>query len=277
MVSFGNRLRTPEFARRKRRVLYIKIALAVAVVALVIGGLSYLAHVKSLQIRDVVVVGAEVVDESELTALAHEYLAGTYLWLFPKSNILIYPKEALQAQVLDSFKRLKTAEISFDSLHGITLTVTERPPEALWCGENRLSQQGMAVCYFLDPEGYIYTEAPTFTGSVYVRFYGPLGMGEPVGQTFVPTEQFQALRNFLQTLTTRGIKVAELALTDTDVELYLENGTKILFLKNQELPRVLDNLLSVFSAPEFKDMGLVNLEYIDLRFGNKVYYKEQQL
>lgn len=272
MRVFGNRLRTPEFARRKQRMFFAKLALLVFLVGATIFGFAYLARLDSFQIRDVIVQGAEVVDTGEITAAIEKYLSGTYLFLFPKANIFLYPRGHLEATVLESFMRLKTAEVSFQNLHTIKLSVTERSPEALWCGENRLGGDATPACYFLDREGYIYTEAPVFIGSVYLRFYGPLAQGDPLGQVFLPAESFANLMKFLKVVAEKGFSPVELALLDTDVELFLGDGTKILFDRAHDLSRVLDNLLSALSAQEFKDRKNLNLEYIDLRFGNKVYY-----
>ena len=274
MAPFGNRLRTPEFARRKRRLFYIKIAALAVVLAGSVAGLSYLTRLPALQISEINITGAEVVDEGELRSAVHEQLAGRYFFLFSKANIFLYPKTALEASVLSSFKRLKSAEFSFKNLHSVELLVTERPPQALWCGVTR-DAGGEAPCYFLDPEGYIYTQAPTFTGPVYLRFFGALPQGEVVGMQFLPTEQFGAFVAFVEALGVQGVRPTELVLLDTEIELYLEDGTKILFLRKQELPRVLDNLLSVLLSPTFKGKEDLNLDYIDLRFGNKVYYKER--
>lgn len=269
-----NRLRTPQFARRKRRVLYVKAGVAVVFVGMLVAAASYVAHLPALQIREVAVQGAEVVDVPALERFVLDELSGKYLFLFPKSNVLLYPKERLKASVMDAFTRLESVTVERDSLHRLTFSVTERAPEALWCGDNRLGTEPGTTCYFLDADGYLYTKAPSFTGPVYVRFYGPLASGEPMGQPFLTTERFRALMDFMRALEQGGLSPAELAvIDDTEYELYLADGTRVYFSGRQPLDRVLDNLLSVFSSEELKDLPPYALEYIDLRFGNKVYYK----
>ena len=94
-------------------------------------------------------------------------------------------------------------------------------------------------------------------------------------QLFTP-ESYGEYKNFIEQLKASGITPTEIAfIEDPDVELYLKDETKILFSKDIPLSRVLDNLLSVLNSDAFEENSTLNLEYIDLRFGNKVYYKER--
>jgi len=276
MPPFRNRLRTPEFSRKKRRILYVKMALLVLLVSAVVGGLSYVSHRDTLRVNEVVIEGGEVVDERALRNLIMSKLSGKYLFLFPKDNAFLYSRSGLEAAALQSFKRLKTVEVSTDGLQTVVLSVSEREPTALWCGENRPWGEISTACYFMDEEGYIYAESPGFTGDAYRRFYGPLASGEPVGQAFIESVRFREFLNFFSELEKEEVFASELViLGDGEYELYLEDGTRIVFSDAQTLTRVYDNLLSVLSSEELKDRVPLNLEYIDLRFGNKVYYKER--
>jgi len=57
------------------------------------------------------------------------------------------------------------------------------------------------------------------------------------------------------------------------MELYIDDGSKILFARKQRSSEVLDNLKVVLKSETFKNEDAGNIEYIDLRFGNKVYFK----
>ena len=276
MPPFRNRLRTPEFSRRKRRTLYIKLFLAVVLLSGIVGALSYVAHRDAFRIQQIVIEGGEVVDEEGLIALMKAELSGKYLFLFPKDNAFMYSRRGLEATALESFKRLATVQVETRGLQNVVLVVSERIPHALWCGENRPEGDLTVQCYFMDADGYIYTEAPAFTGDVYLRFYGPLTSGEPIGQLYLPSSRFQEFQTLFADLGGKGVQVAEFVLVgEGSYEMYLEDGTKVLFSDGQSLARIFDNLLSVLSSKELQDRELLNLEYIDLRFGNKVYFKER--
>jgi hypothetical protein len=53
----------------------------------------------------------------------------------------------------------------------------------------------------------------------------------------------------------------------------MEDGSKILFARKQSSSEVLGNLKIVLESETFKDENRGDIEYIDLRFGNKVYFK----
>lgn len=276
MPPFRNRLRTPEFSRRKRRVFYIKLALLILLAAGFIGGLAYGANRDALRIKTIVIEGGDLVDEEALVALMRERISGKYLFLFPRDNSFIYSRQTLKAAALESFKRLETVEVNTQGFQTVVISVSERSPDALWCGENRPWGEITMSCYFMDAQGYIYTEAPAFTGDVYVRFFGPLISGNPVGQSYLPASRFHEFKAFFERLKEKGVPVAEFALVgDEEYELYLEDGTRILFDDDQSLLRIFDNLLSTLSSEELSGRERLNLEYIDLRFGNKVYFKER--
>lgn len=276
MLPRINRLRTPQFARRKRRQFLLKAGALCAGVVLLLAGAVFLLRHEKLQIESVVVEGGEVVDVRALTNFISGTLAEKYLWLVPKSNVLLIPEDSLEASVLKSFPRLNTIELSRTDFRTLSVVVKEREPRALWCGENRLGEGSTPSCYFLDEHGFVYAPAPSFSGEVYIRLYGPLGGGEPIGQFFLTAEYFTKLRAFAEALQSRDVKALELALIDErDAELYLEDGTKILLDPSEDLDYVLDNLLSVLTSATFKERDKINLEYLDLRFGNKVYYKER--
>jgi cell division septal protein FtsQ len=275
MVRRTGGLRSLQFARRKRRQFVLKIGAALGLCAVLATGIVYVLNREALLLEQVAVVGAELESPEPLAEIVMQAFAGKYFWLIEKRSVFLFPKEKAEAQVLSAFPRLKTASLSRSGLSSLTLTVEERAPVALWCGENRLGEGSTPACYFLDAQGFVYALAPAFTGDVYLRLYGPLIGSEPVGQSFLTPTSFEKLRIFMDAIRARNVAAEELALTDEkDAELYLTDGTKVLLDPSEDLLRVLDNLLSVLASETFKNRSTLNLDYIDLRFGNKVYYKE---
>lgn len=277
MIPRINRLRTPQFARRKRRLLLLKLSGVVFFVLTLIGGFLYIVRLPSLQVTAVSISGNSLVETQDLYDAVERELAHSYGWLVPKRNIFFIPEESIQASVLSQFPRVNSATLEFTTWSSLTLTVEERVPQAMWCGENRLGEGSTPTCYFLDAQGFVYAPAPTFTGEVYLRFYGPLEAGEPVGQSFLTPAFFHSLLTFTNAVGASNVAIVEFALIDEeDAEVYLEDGTKILIDPSEDLERVLDNLLSVLHSDALRDRPQLKLEYLDLRFGNKVYYKDYE-
>jgi hypothetical protein len=53
-------------------------------------------------------------------------------------------------------------------------------------------------------------------------------------------------------------------------ELYFNESSKIIFNDEQNIRELMDNFQAVLNIEDFY---INNIEYIDLRFGNKVFYK----
>ena len=269
------RLSPSRMATRRRKRRLFSIGIGVVLLAAFIGGTGYLSEREEVTVREIVIRGNSVVSEEELRGAVSAALEGTYLFLFPKRNVLWYPRGGVEAAALSAFPRLKTADVVTDDLQKIVLTVEERVPQGLWCGDEYKSPSGGDRCYFLDDEGFIYADAPEFSGNVFFRYFGTLPMGDPViGQQFLEPQEFERLAFFRNALREVRIETEALSLVDDiDIELYLESGGKVVFDRDQSLSEVLDTIQAVFSSEAFKRQDLLSLDYVDLRFGNKVFYK----
>ena len=168
----------------------------------------------------------------------------------------------------------------------LEIAVTERSGKYIWCGEtfNLESKPQIEKCYFLDDEGYIFDEAPYFSGEVYFKFYGyvKLADGLPTGSYFFK-ENFKNVILFKQMLEDTDLEpVAFYMQENGDVKMLLSKENKlatspeIRFKTNADLEKVAENLkVALDTEPlksEFKNKYSLLL-YIDLRFENKVYYK----
>jgi len=135
----------------------------------------------------------------------------------------------------------------------------------------------------MDETGYLFDESPFFSGEVYFRFFGPIdNTDSPKGANFSSGE-FQNLVIFKESLKDLDIRpVAIFLKEDKDIEVILSSSQslreapKIIFKSDSDLNKMVENLQSALSADPLRDdfkNKYDSLKYIDLRFGNKVYYK----
>ncbi|HEY4502268.1 MAG TPA: hypothetical protein VJH21_00340 [Candidatus Paceibacterota bacterium] len=266
-------LKTGKLARRKRRVFLFKLLGALFLLGLLLSVIIYALHRPELLIKQITVSGTSSLQSEEIKQFVEDRISGEYVYLIPRASVFFYPKHSLQEELLSSFKPMRTVSFTQETLGSLLVSIEEREPSALWCGENRLDDV-TPECYFLDEDGFIYINAPIFSDNVYIRFYGPLKNGYPIGQLFLEPSVYRSLTLFILSLKEEDILVADFAVLDSDdFELYLKNGIQILFGRNQELSTVFDNIRAVFLSDEFKEMDFSTVDYIDLRFGNKVFYK----
>ena len=291
--------------------------LAYAVLALValvafVSIASWLSRIKSLEITNVTVVGASVIDEKKLSEFTMRILEGNRFGFLSRKNIFLYPEKSLRLQVLTTFPRIKEVEIERDGLHVIELTIKERNPFALWCGDivpvfdapeiieepiaTSSSRAGAASstpatgnrqpvtreanlfgqCYLVDEEAYIFDRAPRTSETPFHRFYSAIAKGRVTGQQFASAAEFQTLHDFLQSIKQDGIETEALLLIDEEeMEIYMSEGPRVIIRRDGDFNEAQKNLQLIMNSGELQDKDLSQVEYVDLRFGNKVYFKEK--
>lgn len=268
-------------ARQKRvrknvRVYSFYVAGGIILFALIVGGLAYGAHRPEVLISSVRVEGAEVADTSDIAMRAEKALSGSYFFFFPKANFFLYSENAITRDVSGSDTRIKDVRVERDG-NALVVSVSEHAPAYLWCnttGERTAGAEDIAdeKCFFANSEGYIFAEAPSFSGHVYTVLRGPLyGEGaDPRGKRYLPIEQFTKISELISLLSVQNVSAQSVrAMGSGDFAVVVKDGTEVRFSIAQDAERLSENLQSAAAVL----FDTKNIEYIDLRFGNKVFYK----
>jgi len=276
--------------KRKRRALRIKLGILFVVLFVgIVWLLSFLSSIKNITINEITIMGTHIVDQTDIESVVRKNLSGKYLYLFPKSNSLIYPHNKISKDLIATFPRIKTLSVYIDSLNTLRIEITERKGEYLYCGatvpenKNEVGEN----CYFINNDGFIFDKAPYFSGNVFFKYYVKVGDGaaDPLGKQMLSKDEFQTMVRFIDS-------VAELGFRPTYLEMNSEEGTNYLYLNHSPSgtkPRIIfknsdnlvlleENMAIAMKKKEFADE--INskynaLQYIDLRFKNKVLYKFQ--
>jgi hypothetical protein len=253
-------------------------------------GCVYISRISIFQINRVEVIGNKVVDTEAITEIAQKEMVGKYLWLFPKINILLYPRNAIKKELSNNFRRLNTINLNIKTKNTLQITVTERTGVYTWCGPARNMTDTTGItkaekCYFMDENGYIFDEAPYFSGEVYFKFYGLTNIKDssnPVGSSF-GEKDFKQLISFKNVLVNLGMKPTALySSEDGDIHVLLsggitgKTGPEIILKADSDFGVMAENLQAALSTEPFQSdfkNKYSSLVYIDLRYGNKVFYK----
>ncbi len=276
--------RSKRLRRRQRR---LRLFLWLAIILLIVAELTWFAHQDPLLIREVRVSGATSELTSRIRTVINRELAGDYLGLLPRSNIWFYPRKWLIKILTDSVPEISEIKIGRAEANSLLVSIKERLAAYLWC-----DQTGSA-CYTLDQTGLAFAPAPQFSGHPFFEFYGQLP-NPPLGLRPLPSEIFQQVIMFRAGL---NEVLSSSVLPLTSYRLLLDKPTEwrfllhnlavddvnndvILFADNhQSLKNLLTNFHSALTAPLFVKQYEENagagrsLEYLDLRFLGKVFYK----
>ncbi|MFZ2303658.1 MAG: FtsQ-type POTRA domain-containing protein [Minisyncoccia bacterium] len=259
------------------------------------GGVS---HKSKWRILHVNVIGASAVPADEVRALVMDKILGNYFLVYARNNSYLFPIGEINQALLSTFPRIASVSVERVDEHTITINISERKPYALWCGlpatayrsneaDTRWQAGGKQIvkdCWFIDETGFIFDKAPEFSKGVYMEIYGKLVEkipGEPL-RASVPFDRFVTANAFAKLLNDKVGKPYLISLKpEGELEVTIFTSSKYPFLadttiriKDESTPEtLLKNLLSAIPV-QFPNnvIPIKKLQYIDMRFGNKVIF-----
>lgn len=187
------------------------------------------------RVRDITVHGVEYLSEEDVVQNVRERMQGDTIGFIPKDSTFALHIDTLTQSLRDTFPRIEEVSLERQGLRGLSLTVRERHPEVLWCGdvvppifEQGTSSIAQGRCYFIDHTGFIYAERE---GEIetFDRYYGSLEKASPIGQYLLAEQEFTELRALHDVLRSKGTNIVALLLVDErDMELYLAQPGRVI-------------------------------------------------
>lgn len=254
------------FGKRKAKnffSLFVKIGLPIALLV----GFFSLARADFLQIKDFEINGGRDVNKEDIKKLGFDFISGEKFFI-PNSNIILFDKDKFVLEALSKFTRLKEVEVNKSIFNGkIEINILEREGKFLWCASS-------SDCFIMTDNGLVFERAATTTSIVFAGqpvFYGILE-GNPIMQNFASAEVMKNYESFLEVSKTSGIQVYSIKAESEDRSVAETNKGQIIFNPQEDLSVVAENIALLISEIKSKTPD-VELEYLDARFGNKIFYK----
>lgn len=277
-----------EYLRRKRNKRIMRYSIAFFCFLVLVALTSYGAHRKEVRITKVILRGGILVTRTDIGEKSLNFMKGSYFWLYPKNVAFWYPKKSLEEYLKNNFKRIDAIQIHLEGLNTMVIDIVERQPFAIWCDslpdEKQIStttqmEDGSELekCYFLDQNSTIFSEAPYFSGDAYFKYYGSIGTTTPIGNYYISsTTEFDEINSFIESVKNMSLHPVYLTTKDDeDYSLVISGGGEIYFDLKKPLSEVAQNLESLLRTPALSTSTNTDLpiDYIDLRYGNKLFYK----
>ena len=260
--------------RKKRRILIASLVCGAAL--LLFGGIVWLAHAQFMRITTVDVSGETTLSADTISNAALADISGSYLYLFPKNNIFLYPKSRTEADLASQMPTIAKVSVEAKDFHTLQVTVEERARKALWCGTSVASA---SACFWLDQDGLAYAADQEAAlgleaSSSYERYYGALTGGAP--QHYLTSEEFNALSALVDALAqnqqSNTIQSIEVNVAG-DVHVMFANNFTLIFSLSSAGADVYSRFQLALTSDAFANHSLGDFQYLDLRFGDKLYYK----
>lgn len=269
------RRRTILRSKRRNTAKIMWKVLAGSTVTLVLVGLFFtvfkVTRIDALTISHINVDGLETLAEAEVTKKVDESLNGTYWGIIPKRFLYLYPSESILT-TLKAIDRVSDASLRTEQ-NALIISVTEHTPYALWC---KAGDEVSTDCFFTNDKGVAYEVAPSLIGGTMPRFYIE-GREPKKDETMLSAELLTQLTSLSKSLEqTFNLRVQDFTVHQVnDVTLRLSTGAEIKIDTTDSIEQVFSNISSILSAKQFENLKTGKFEYIDLRFGNKVFVEKE--
>lgn len=247
---------------RKLFGLFLKILFPVVFFA----GLVFLLRADFLQVKNFEVLGAETIQPESIKNMASDFISGNKFFLIPKSNIFLLNKKNLASTILTDFGRLEKVEVNKQFFSkSVELKIVERKGDFLWCSP-------VDECFFMTKDGLVFesysAEAPRdkliFTGII---------AGNPLMKNFATPEKIQNYLKLIEIFKNAGFEITSVNIESSDRAVAKSSIGDIIFNPEElNLSSVAQNTILLINETKSKNPS-ARFNYIDARFGNKLFYK----
>jgi len=249
--------------------------------------LVVLANLAIFKISEIKITGARVANASDLIQLIDRDLTGRRFFIFPRRNAWFYPEAEIRERIDKKFLNIEAVAFNLANIFNhplLSIEIRERQPTVRLCRDVTTSE-----CYLTDRQGLIFAPAPEFSRHIFPTIIQPL-IANPIGARPLSLNEFSKLLDARRDLektfphdTLSGFVIYQIEiLAAGDYSFTAENPLnpeerfEILVNADKDLGFAVTNAQIALSSPALVD-GLEkngrSLEYLDLRFAPKVFYK----
>lgn len=291
----ANPYQSSRLREKKRRQKKIKLILVISVCIFILSLFIYLTNANFLRLQQIIVNDVKYSNRNEIELKIKEQLEGRVLGLFSRSNALIFSRSKISREIKNNFPSVKYVDVDLKGLTTIEVQLEEYVSSALWCdtpvtparallhdenGEEKSSVIPQNVssisgsnCFYMNEEGVIFAKAQYDSSGDIVKTFGKI-TSDPIRQSYVDKKTFNNLIEFTKLLRRLDIVADEIWTTNGEVYAFVtKDKVKIYIDSKSDVGKLFDNLETVIKRDAINKAQFSNIEYIDLRFGNRVFYK----
>ncbi len=261
--------------KRKKRIQRTRLAILLGVLfVLLAGAVVGLAWIPQLRIHAVDVAGAETIATSSIEQFASERVQGRTLLVLPKDSIFLYPKDEIRGGLMREYPEFKEVSVNAENFETIKVSVAERHAKALWCSEG-------GNCRLMDETGFVYAPDLLLDAPAFVRYTGEATTSagytakvEPL--QYVTPQDFAALAALTSALDDNQKDTTVDAVdvdANSDAHAHFANGFTLIFALKDANKDVYERFTLALASQPFLNHKISDFEYLDLRFGDKLYYR----
>ncbi|MBZ1356552.1 MAG: FtsQ-type POTRA domain-containing protein [Candidatus Nealsonbacteria bacterium] len=209
-------------------------------------------------INNIKIEGNEVLSREAILGPIEEKLS-TKILFFRSSSIFLFNSNQMSKDILEAFPLIKDVQIKKDLPDKITINIKERQPVAFWCNSE---------CYLVDSVGVAFRERrDDDKRRVIIRSQGDFQLGEQV----VDINDMQRIIKIWKRIG-ENLGLIEFEVGNQKLNAKTSENWYIYFNSKEDLSTQILKLELVLEE-KISPAKRKKLEYIDLRFDSRVYFK----
>lgn len=226
-----------------------------------------------LGISEISISGTRNIDEDEVRNIAEDGLSGKYLGFIPKNNMMIARSGSLSQDIKGRFRLIKDVRIDKKFPDTLRISVLEHEMKLILCSSGS--------CYYADESGSLFPVGMFSKEEIKEENYAVLNdtSGADIDQKndMLSAESMNfmfAVRNAMDERLNIGLEreMETPSRVSSDLRVITKEGWKVFFNEEIDPEKEIEMLRIVLDGKIDKERR-GDLEYVDLRADNKVFYK----
>jgi hypothetical protein len=239
----------------KKKNIFVRILSVVLLIAFLVF-LWWFVYGAIWKINNIEIVDAKHTDTEAMKTDIYNITQTKKFLIIPNNHIVFLSKKQIERHILETYPSVEFVEINKTTDKDIIISIKDRMAMGVWCDE---------LCYFFDDQGILFKKSFDYTGAVFTKWEiassTPLNFYDKALCTDVCID-----KTFVSFLTQN--KVMKVIMEGEDLRMFTEYGYYIKALNNATTTM---RNIALFKV-EYKGSGS-ELEYVDVRFGDKIFYK----
>ncbi len=223
----------------------------------------YLVFNPFYQLSDIHVVGSQLTSDENIENLIKNKASRNLI--LSSSSLILISNHKIQKEIIDSYPHIEKATVDKIFPDKIEIEITERGKEAVWC-ENYEDRE----CFEIDSAGIAFQPVDQKESFYILRSYPEEVV---LGDRVLPEKKIELIFQIKEKIEDDFFEVESISLPHP-YSAFVKTGDEfdIYFNLNNDLSNQMERL-GILLEKEIRDM--TDLEYIDLRYGARVFYKNR--
>jgi hypothetical protein len=278
-LNYAKDMKEP--VKLSRRSFIVRIGfVGMLVFIIIVSTIITVLHNSEYQFQNIKTEGTTTFASSDVMLFTESYFQGKYLNAIPRSSTLLFSKERFSEELKKKFPIIEFAYITFPEPTELNIVIKEKTPVVVWCFTN-------TDCGFVDDKGILYGHSPKFSDGVYPVFQSQSdnSIEKKMGTVVVDPAIMYRFAELFKRLQSDDIELSKVMFyEDGDIGfsidklfgLYTRDDARLLGTFGQDDDLFVRDMLTGLGNETFKKQFNGNpkdLEYIDMRFPGKIFYK----